>query len=41
VRSEPEFPEAFADYIAMVERETGVPVGIVSVGPDREATVIR
>ena len=41
VRSEAAFPGAFADYVAMVERETGVPVGIVSVGPDREATVIR
>ena len=33
-------PEAEA-YIAFIERETGVPVRIVSVGPDRKATMIR
>lgn len=41
VRSEADFPKAFADYIAYIERATGTPIKIVSVGPDREATVIR
>ena len=36
-----EFPEAFKKYIAYIEAETGVRIKIVSVGPDREATVIR
>ena len=36
-----EFPEAFKQYIAFIEAETGCRIKIVSVGPDREATVIR
>ena len=36
-----EFPEAFKNYIAYIEAETGVRIKIVSVGPDREATVVR
>ncbi|EJX03765.1 adenylosuccinate synthase [gut metagenome] len=41
VRSEKEFPQAFSDYIAYIERATDTPIQIVSVGPDREATIIR
>lgn len=41
VRSEKEFPQAFSEYIAYIERATGTPIQIVSVGPDREATIIR
>ena len=40
-KSEEELPEAFTDYIAFVERQLGVPVVILSVGPDREQTIIR
>ena len=36
-----DFPEAFKQYIAFIEKETGVKVRIVSVGPDRDATVVR
>ena len=36
-----DFPEAFKQYIAFIEKETGVKVKIVSVGPDRDATVVR
>ena len=36
-----DFPEAFKQYIAFIEAETGCRIKIVSVGPDREATVIR
>ena len=36
-----DFPEAFKAYIRFIEAETGVKVKIVSVGPDRDATVIR
>ena len=41
VKSEGEFPQAFNDYIAFLERELGVPIAIVSVGPDREQTIER
>lgn len=41
VREEKDFPKAFADYIAYIEKATNTPIKIVSVGPDREATIIR
>lgn len=41
LRSEKQFPKAFADYVAFLERELQVPIRIISVGPDREATIIR
>lgn len=34
-------PAEIKDYIAFIENETGVPIDIVSVGPDREATIYR
>lgn len=34
-------PKAAEDYIAFIEQATGVPVRIVSVGPDRTATLVR
>ncbi|MBD5212845.1 MAG: adenylosuccinate synthase [Bacteroidales bacterium] len=39
VRSEEEFPENFRNYIAFIEKQLGVPVTIISVGPDREQTI--
>ena len=36
-----DFPQAFKDYIAFIETETGCRISIVSVGPDRNATVVR
>ena len=41
LRNEKDFPKKFADYIAYIERTTGTPISIVSVSPDREATIIR
>ncbi len=41
LRKEAEFPQAFKDYIAYIEKATDTPIKIVSVGPDREATIIR
>ena len=41
VKSEAEFPQAFKDYIAFLEQQLQRPIKIVSVGPDREATIIR
>ncbi len=40
-RTYDEFPEAFKRYIEFIEQETGVPVKIVSVGPDRDETIVR
>ena len=36
-----DFPEAFKEYIAYIESETTCRISIISVGPDRDATVIR
>ena len=41
IKSEEEFPQAFSDYIKFIEKELGVPVTILSVGPDREQTIVR
>lgn len=38
-RSADDFPEALRAYIAFIEQELGVPIAIVSVGPDREQTI--
>jgi len=34
-------PLAFKEYIAFIEEETGVPIRIVSTGPDRNQTIMR
>jgi adenylosuccinate synthase len=34
-------PEALNAYIAFIEKEVGVPISIVSVGPDRTQTLMR
>lgn len=39
--SEDEFPEEFNNYLTFLEEETGVQIKIVSVGPDREQTIVR
>ena len=39
--SEDQFPQAFKDYIKFIEEQTGVQITIVSVGPNREQTIIR
>jgi len=36
-----QMPKDLNDYIAYIESETGVPISIVSVGPDRTQTLIR
>ena len=40
-RKESELPKELMEYVRFIEKETGVPVSIISVGPDREATVNR
>lgn len=41
MNSENEFPEEFNAYLDFLEEQLGVPVKIVSLGPDREQTVER
>lgn len=36
-----ELPEAARAYVEMIERNLGVPVGVISVGPDRGQTIFR
>ena len=38
---EAELPEAFINYVNFLERELQTPIRIISVGPDREATIWR
>lgn len=40
-KSESEFPYEFRVFIKFIEEELKVPVKIISVGPDREQTIIR
>ena len=41
MKSTQEFPEAFNNYIDFLEKELKTPIYIVSIGPDREQTIIR
>ena len=41
LNSPDQMPAALNDYISFIEKETGVPISIVSVGPDRTQTLIR
>ena len=38
---ESQLPQNLMDYIAFIEKETEVPIKIVSVGPDRKQTIVR
>lgn len=40
-RTYDELPTELKDYIQFIEATTGVRIGIISVGPDRDATIIR
>jgi adenylosuccinate synthase len=40
VRKRADLPAAAQDYVALVEEEVGLPVTIVTVGPEREQTII-
>ena len=41
VRAEADFPKAYADYIAYLEDKLATRIAILSVGPERDATIIR
>jgi adenylosuccinate synthase len=36
-----ELPETFRNYMDYVQSQIEVPVNVISVGPDREETIIR
>ena len=36
-----ELPQNLLNYIDFIEKETGIPIKIVSVGPDRKQTILR
>lgn len=36
-----QLPQAFLNYIAYIENATGLPITILSVGPDRKQTMVR
>lgn len=39
--SEDQFPKAFSDYVAYLEKALNTPITILSVGPDRAQTIMR
>lgn len=41
MQSYEQFPEELKTYITFIENQVGVPVKIVSVGPDRKQTIVR
>lgn len=40
IKSKDDFPKELKGYISYIEKETGVPITIVSTGPDRKDTVL-
>lgn len=40
MKSSEDIPAQLTDYIKFIEKEVNVPIGIVSVGPDREQTIL-
>ena len=41
IRKESELPQEFKNYIKFMEDYLGVPISVISLGPDREATIER
>ncbi len=41
IRDEKDLPAEFKEYIAFIEQQTGVPVTVISLGPDRDETIFR
>ncbi len=39
--SEEQFPEAFCNYVKFLEEQLETPIKIISIGPDREQTIVR
>lgn len=40
-KTDADLPTELTEYIHFIEKETGIPVSIVSVGPERDSTVFR
>ena len=40
VKSQDGLPKAARDYLAQIEKLTGVPIDLISTGPDREETIV-
>lgn len=41
IRKETEFPIQFSHYLQFIEKYVGIPIKVISLGPDREQTIIR
>ncbi len=41
IREEGKLPHEFISYVQFIEQETGIPIKIISIGPDRDQTIIR
>lgn len=41
IKSEKEFPKEFSDYVNFLEKKLGIDIHIISLGPDRDQTIIR
>ncbi len=41
IRKYEDFPTEFKEYVEFIEQTTGVPIKIISVGPDRDETIVR
>lgn len=41
IREYEKLPDALKKYISIIEKETGLPISLISVGPDREQTIFR
>ncbi len=40
-KNEKELPFEFMNYVRFIEKELGIPVSIISLGPDRDQTIVR
>ena len=41
IKNEEELPFEFMNYVRFIEKEVGVPISIISLGPDRDQTIVR
>ena len=41
LRKEEELPFEFMNYVRFIEKELSIPIGIISLGPDRDQTIVR
>jgi adenylosuccinate synthase len=41
MRNYDQLPENLKNYVTFLEKELEVPIAIVSVGPDRDQTIVR